>query len=147
MAEKHFQGRMYKVGDDPRHEDVTLPDWFPASVHASWRESIEAWGPSRAYGRVYRNQGEGLLLLVSCARYSDAQRWLHLSVSRRDKKLPTWEQMSQVKRVFVGDERTAYQVMPPKSQHVNIHPACLHMWCCVDLDHYLPDFTAGGETI
>jgi len=147
MAEIRYQGRTYKVGDDPRHEDVVLPDWFPASVHASWRESAEQWGPSRAYGRVYRNQGEGLLVLVSCARHSDAQRWLHVSVSRRDKKLPTWEQMSQVKRVFIGDERTAYQVMPPKSKWVNIHPACLHLWCCVDLDSYLPDFTAGGETI
>lgn len=147
MAEIHIHGRTYKVGGDPRHEEVVLPDWFPASVHPCWRESTEQWGPSRSYGRVYRNQGEGLLLLVSCARQADAQRWLHLSLSRRDKKLPTWEQMGQIKRVFIGDERTAYQVMPSKSKHVNIHPGVLHLWTCVDLDSYLPDFTAGGETI
>jgi hypothetical protein len=96
---------------------------------------------------VYRNGGEGLLVLASCARQLDAQRWLHVSVSRRDKKIPTWEQMCQVKRVFLGDERTAYQVMPCKDKWVSIHPGCLHLWCCLDRDQYLPDFTAGGSTI
>lgn len=147
MAEIRFQGRTYTVGGDPRHEEVVLPEWFPASLRVGWRESTEQWGPSRAYGRVYRNPGEGLLVLVSCARYCDAQRWLHLSVSRRDKKLPTWEQISQVKRVFIGDERTAYQVMPPKDKHVNMHPGVLHLWCNIDKDQYLPDFTAGGDTL
>jgi hypothetical protein len=142
-----IQGRSYRVGDDPAYADLPLPDWFPASMHAPWYESRERWGLSPEYGRVYRNPGEGLLVLGSCAQFGDGHLWLHVSASRRDHKMPTWEQLLQVKRVFVGDVRTAYQVMPPLHKHVNIHPGCAHLYCCLDLDQYLPDFTAGGETI
>lgn len=125
-----------------------LPDWLPQGLPMGWRETRERWGdlPDRAYGRVYRKDGEGLLVLVSCAEQGDRKRWLHVSVSRRDRKIPTWEQMSQVKRLVIGDERTALQIMPPKAKWVNIHKAVLHLWHCLDGDG-LPDMTAGGETI
>jgi len=142
-----YKGRTYRVGDDPRHQPVALPDWFPPGLGLGWRETYEKWGTSRVYGRVYRKEGEGLLVLASCATQADNQTWLHVSVSRLDRKIPTWEQMSQVKRHFIGDERTAYQVMPPKTKWVSIHAGCLHLWTCVDQDAYLPDFTANGETI
>ncbi len=147
MAEEIlFQGRSYRVGGDPRHVPQPLPDWFPALTPPAWRETREGFGQDRVYGRVYRNVGEGLLVLASCAFYDDGVAWLHVSVSRRDRKIPTWEQMSQVKRVFVGDDRTALQVMPPKHKWVNMHPGCLHLYCCLSHD-VTPDFTAGGDTI
>src|SRR5262245_952731 len=114
-----FQGRTYQVGSHEHHVPSLLPDWLPRVLPATWMESREQWGPSRAYGRVYRKVGEGLLVLVSCAEYGDHKRWLHVSVSRRDHKIPTWEQMSQVKNLFVGDERTALHIMPPKARYVN----------------------------
>jgi hypothetical protein len=141
-----FQGRTYQVGGGERHEPALLPDWLPTVLPAAWQESCEQWGPSRVYGRVYRKAGEGLLVLLSCAEYGDRKRWLHLSVSRADRKIPTWEQMSQVKRLLIGDERTALQIMPPRAKHVNIHPGVLHLYHCLD-GEVTPDFTAGGETI
>jgi hypothetical protein len=140
-----YQGRTYQVGGG-YHVPCPLPEWLPTVLPAAWLESREQWGPSRAYGRVYRKPGEGLLVLLSCAEQDDRKRWLHLSVSRQDHKIPTWEQMSQIKRLFIGDERTALQVMPPKAKHVSIHPGVLHLWCCLD-GEVVPDFTAGGETI
>jgi hypothetical protein len=53
--------------------------------------------------------------------------------------------MSEVKELFIGGDRQAIQVMPPRSNHVNIHEV-LHLWHCLDGDG-LPDFTGGGETI
>jgi hypothetical protein len=140
-----YQGRAYQVGGG-YHVVCPLPDWLPTVLPAAWRESREQWGPSRDYGRVYRKPGEGLLVLTSCAERADRKRWLHVSVSRADRKIPTWEQMSQVKRLFIGDERTALQVMPPKAKYVNIHPGVLHLYHCLDGD-VTPDFAAGGETI
>jgi hypothetical protein len=140
--------RTYTVGEGYL-VPVILPAWFPAQPHVSWRETTESMPgipPARAYHRVYRKDGEGLLVVVSCAERDDRKRWLHVSVSRRDHKIPTWEQLCQVKRVFIGDDRTALQILPPKAKWVNIHTACLHLWCSLDGD-VTPDFTAGGETI
>lgn len=85
-------------------------------------------------------------MLASCARHLDGKAWLHVSVSQRSGVIPSWELMSEVKAQFIGDDRTALQVMPPQAKHVNIHSACLHVWHCLDGD-VTPDFTAGGDSI
>lgn len=36
--------------------------------------------------------------------------------------------MVRVKDLFIGAEREALQVFPPRAQHVNDHPRCLHLW-------------------
>lgn len=41
---------------------------------------------------------------------------------------------------------TALQVLPPRAKHVNIHPFCLHLWCCLDGD-VTPDFTQGSGSL
>ena len=58
---------------------------------------------------------------------SDGLGWEHVSVSRED-RCPTWDEMCQVKDLFWGDEDTVVQYHPPKSQYVNIHKNCLHLW-------------------
>ena len=37
-------------------------------------------------------------------------------------------------------------VFPERKFHVNIHPFCLHLWCCLDGDG-LPEFSHGLGTI
>lgn len=69
----------------------------------------------------------------------DGDRWLHVSCSHHN-KLPKWKELREVKNIFVGREKTAIQIFPHESQYVNIHPYCLHLWCCLDRD-ILPDFT------
>lgn len=139
-----FKGRTYRVG---RNTPAPLPDFLPTILPASWRETQESWGEEagRVYQRVYRKT-TGLLVLISCALQDDGKRWLHVSVSRSDTKIPDWQTMSEVKNLFIGAERTALQVMPPKSKHVNIHPGVMHLWYCLDGD-VTPDFTGGGDTI
>jgi hypothetical protein len=53
--------------------------------------------------------------------------WEHVSVSRKDRCL-TWDEMCQVKALFWDDEDCVVQYHPPKSQYVNNHPYCLHLW-------------------
>ncbi len=71
----------------------------------------------------------------------EGKEWLHVSVSYPD-KLPTYDDLCEVKKTFIGDERTALQIFPPKVKHVNIHNYCLHLFCCLDGD-VTPDFTRG----
>jgi len=129
-------------------EPQPLPDWWPTVLPAGWEEiDTSAWtgGPDRAYCRAYTKRGTTRVIVTS-ARYADGKRWVHVSVSRSNGQTPTWEGMSEVKEVFLGQERTALQVHPPREKYVNIHSGCLHLFCCLDGD-ILPDFTAGGETI
>lgn len=84
-------------------------------------------------------------IIVSIAIEDDGKSWLHASVSRKDKTLPTYEDLGQLKRLCVGDHRTALQIFPPKEKHVNLAEV-LHLWACLDGD-VVPDFTGGFGTI
>ena len=53
--------------------------------------------------------------------------WDHVSVSLRN-RCPTWGEMDHVKRMFFDDEEAVMQLHPPRSQWINNHPYCLHLW-------------------
>ena len=57
----------------------------------------------------------------------DGLGWEQVSVSSKD-RCPTWEEMCQVKAIFWDDEDCVVQYHPPKSDYVNLHPNCLHLW-------------------
>lgn len=44
------------------------------------------------------------------------------------KRCPTWEEMSYVKDLFWKDDEEVVQFHPPKSEYVNLHNYCLHLW-------------------
>lgn len=86
-----------------------------------------------------------LSIIVSLSRESDGRKWLHASVARPD-RLPTYDDLCTLKYIFIGRHRKAIQVFAPESEHVNINPYCLHLWCRLDGDP-LPDFTHGKGTL
>lgn len=94
-------------------------------------------------GRFRRD--DGLRVLISVCLELDGLRWLHVSFSYKD-RFPTWDDVGEVKRIFVGDDRAALQVFPRARDYVNHHPNCLHLWSCLDGD-VTPDFTRGNGTI
>lgn len=53
--------------------------------------------------------------------------WEHVSVSYPN-RCPTWEEMCRVKDIFWNDHECVVQFHPPKSDYVNNHPYCLHLW-------------------
>lgn len=87
----------------------------------------------------------GLMVISSvvqdCAQ--DGRRWHHVSCSRVD-RLPSYQDLQNVKRLFVGAERKAVQVFPRESEWCNDHPYCLHLWSCLDNDG-IPDFRIEGR--
>ena len=65
--------------------------------------------------------------VVLAAIASDQMGWEHVSVSLPS-RCPTWEEMCFVKNLFWDEEDFAVQMHPPKSDYVNCHPYCLHLW-------------------
>lgn len=62
-----------------------------------------------------------------CVIATDQHGWEHVSVSRPD-RCPTWEEMCAIKALFWDDEDSVMQLHPPRSQWVNNHRYCLHLW-------------------
>ena len=62
---------------------------------------------------------------------SNGGGWEHVSVSPCNRKRatpPTWAEMCEIKYMFFEDEEAVVQFHPPRSEYVNIHPYCLHLW-------------------
>jgi len=68
---------------------------------------------------------------------SDQEGWDHVSVSLQN-RCPTWNEMCVVKDLFFEPEEAVMQLHPPKSDYVNCHPHCLHMWRCHNRSIPLP---------
>lgn len=69
---------------------------------------------------------------------SSGNGWEHVSVSLDRDRCPTWEEMCKVKDLFWDEEDAVFQFHPPKSQYVNQHPYCLHLWRKIGADIELP---------
>jgi hypothetical protein len=94
-------------------------------------------------GGAYTN---GVLrVITSVAIEDDGKHWLHVSYSTA-LRLPTYGEGVQVKELFIGYEKWAIAVLPPRSQHINHHPFTLHWWHCLE-GYPLPDFSGGLGTI
>lgn len=68
---------------------------------------------------------------------SDGAGWEHVSVSRRD-RCPTWDEMCQIKAMFWDEDDCVLQFHPPRSEYINIHPNCLHLWRPTDGNQSMP---------
>lgn len=56
--------------------------------------------------------------------------WEHVSVSGLH-FAPSWAEMCWVKDVFWMPEEPAFQFHPPRSEYVNVHKHCLHLWALI----------------
>jgi hypothetical protein len=81
----------------------------------------------------------GLRVIVSFGEEADGKVWLHLSASHKT-RVPSHKEMVDLKNLFIGEEKYAYTVLPPKQFYVNLHPNCLHLWSRCD-GPALPEFS------
>lgn len=56
----------------------------------------------------------------------DAGLW-HLSISRKD-RLPNYDELKYARYTYLPEVKYAAQIFPPKSEFVNMHQFCLHLW-------------------
>jgi hypothetical protein len=81
---------------------------------------------------IFRYAGRKFFCIVS-----DGLGWEHVSVSLKD-RCPTWEEMCMIKDLFWDEDDCVAQFHPPKSEYVNNHPYCLHLWRSKESDFSLP---------
>ena len=60
--------------------------------------------------------------------------WEHVSIVPYSGKYPTWSDMCDIKDRFFNEEEVVVQYHPAKSEYVNVHPCCLHLWRPIHLD-------------
>ena len=99
----------------------------PAFLHPDLTDVLE--GRHAYYGRYGM-----LFFIVSEEQKADGLWWLHVSVSRSDRKMPTYYDLATAKRICMGEHRTAFHLFVPPEQHIDfagrmaIPTQVLHLW-------------------
>ena len=125
---------------DRTEEWGVLPETLPPSWSRLRAPQLQAATFRRE--RPADDRRDRLTVLVSAHVEADGKRWVHVSASKPG-RMPTYDDLAEVKRLFIGDERSAYQVFARADEHYNLHETCLHIWACLDGDP-LPDFRYPG---
>lgn len=68
----------------------------------------------------YRNEVFGII-------FSWGGGWEHLSISG-GRRCPFWGEMCMFKEIFFRDDEMVMQLHPAKTDYVNVHEFCLHLW-------------------
>lgn len=102
-------------------------DFLPRVLPVGWRE-IRTTVPS---ARTFLFElGARRSVIVAVEMHPPGRKWIHLSIASPD-RLPSWEALKEAKELFLGD-RDVIQWLPRKSEYVNAHPNCLHLWAPFD---------------
>lgn len=92
-----------------------------SAAHANFATDKSA-GNNGAFW-VWLNKKGPTFKAIAC----DGGGWEHVSVSLPD-RCPTWAEMCAVKDLFWDEDDVVMQLHPAKSEHINAHPFCLHLW-------------------
>ena len=111
-----------------------VPEKFRLKTGALGSDS--SYGNNGVFSILIKNKCTGEVRLLHVIA-SDGEDWEHVSVSLPD-RCPVWEEMRIMKDLFWGDEDTVIQIHPPKSDYVNNHQYCLHLWRPTKRDIPLP---------
>jgi hypothetical protein len=113
--------------------------WLAYDVLSGWQ--LRGYGPD---GGVVDHPRTGRRVILSVQREDDGEVWLHASISRRDRSLPTYEDLKTLHRVFMSG-LVAYQLFVPEGEHVSFHEV-LHLFACLTR-RVTPDFTSGTGSL
>ena len=83
--------------------------------------------PGNDFGRFFIPSPYSGFIQVLVSSASPEYPWDHVSVSLSN-RCPNWPEMAWIKSLFFDDEEAVMQLHPPKSEYINNHPYCLHLW-------------------
>ena len=89
------------------------------------------------YGAFIIDGPAGKRLKILSSGPDSEFKWEHVSVSTKT-RAPNWTEMCFVKDLFWHDEEVVMQLHPARSDYVNCHPYCLHLWRPMEDDIPLP---------
>jgi len=98
---------------------------------------VEPWGDGLMWERLV---GQRITVIEDITLKADGRKWLHVSVAKPNRKMPTYEDLHVARTLFIGEHRECYQVFPTKERYVNIGNV-LHLWACMEQpEGVLPHF-------
>lgn len=89
------------------------------------------------WGAFFITSPLGRQLKIMSSGHDLDYRWEHVSVSLNSRP-PSWAEMCYVKDLFWREDECVVQFHPPRSEYVNHHPYCLHLWKPIDIEIPLP---------
>lgn len=109
-----------------------MSDWNFINKHRV-RHGMYASDPSYGFNGMIEFAEPGEARRIRCI-FSDGMGWQHVSVSFGPgaRRCPSWELMCRIKDLFWEPEDIVVQFHPAKSEYVNLHGGCLHLWRCTD---------------
>ena len=118
--------------------EVDLPA-LRAAFTRSRPGPASAFGPCGATFRLYASSGVCNGSVIVTQGDWDGAEWIHASIARQA-HMPSYDDLTTLKRGAFGPGRFAFQVFPPDSSHISIHNRALHLWGRADGNSPLPDF-------
>ena len=120
---------------------LTEAEWY--RIEKTTRETLPkvlppAWHLEAEFANARRYRSDFGVLVIAEVEMIGADMWLHVSFSRAA-SVPSYDDVTAVKALFVGRRRKAVMVFPSEEEHVNIHAYCLHLYAPLERDP-LPDF-------
>lgn len=109
---------------------MRVPEQF--RIRTGRAASDERYGNNGAFRVPLKTNKQTVYVIAS-----DGGGWEHVSVSRND-RCPTWAEMCEVKELFFGPDEWVIQYHPAKSDYVNFHEFCLHLWRPIGVDFPTP---------
>ena len=91
--------------------------------------------PRKSFIRESISDKQSVILFI--AIQSDGEGWEHVSVSTKN-RCPTWKEMCAIKDLFWDEEDVVVQYHPKRSDYINIHKYCLHLWRPIDMNITVP---------
>lgn len=102
------------------------------------------------YDKKNRREGEGqyghfifelrsrtyAIVIAAGGEHPEEDGWEHVSVhvryvnkkKRQTIRTPSWEEMSEIKKLFFEDDECVFQLHHPSDDHINDHNHVLHLW-------------------
>lgn len=116
-------------------------------THEQIRKNLEARRAIFEYGE---DGGAGDLTIRGIDyrfQYSFGGGWEHVSISvtafhprlnKRMGRTATWDEMCMMKDIFWPGTEACVQYHPPKSDYINVHKYCLHIWRPIEEELLMP---------
>lgn len=106
---------------------MKVPEQYRHTLKGSMLQSDNSYGNNGVFLVPLSNTSQAQCIA------SDGDNWEHVSVVINDKRIgkqrtPTWAEMCKIKALFWDDTETVIQYHPAKSDYVNNHKHCLHLW-------------------
>jgi len=110
-------------------------------VRGSHLGSDSSYGP---YGLFQVTGPCGAMLTIMASAGDFIVQFEHVSVSVKNRN-PNWDEMCWVKDQFWNEDECVMQLHPPKSEYVNNHRFCLHLWRPLKAEIPRPPAEAVGD--